>query len=881
MKLIRRIFTVVIIVLILFATATFAFIQLYGDEIKSTIISALNEELNTKVDVSSVKIDFWNEFPSAAVSFKDVVIYSSLDQGDTLISGEAVNASFDLIEFYKRNFELTGLSLSKGNCFIVIDRAGNPNYLIFKNTTTEQNEFHFILEKIKLSNISFSYQDHYNDIDLSFRIQQAKARGDFTDSIYDLNLNAELLNSRLVTNDWLIINDRTVRLNGTSQINDVLKKISFSKTTLGVEDLDLTLDGSIEYLNATTLDLSIDTKNQDLQSAISVLPPKIKSFLADYSIGGDAYISGFLKGGVSKNRYPSYGFNFELRDGDISKNDGTVAFNQAFIKGRIENGEKNTLESTVLKIERFESNLLNGDLKGALTIENFISPKYQLDADVNVELAELVNFFKTKRLRQSNGKINSSFSLKGKMSSLNAYSLSDFKASQLNGAMLFTDIAFEDQTTDYSIEALNGSIQLENNKIQLDSIELSVNEQKVKANGQLINLLPFATDQNEKLIADLNLSSQSIDLNRLSTDDEEQKAFSFPKHILLYLDCNVESLKADKFTFNNLSSNIYLNQKQLDLRDCRFETFDGVVQGDFFLKQTSNGYKFLNACKLSNVDIVELFEDFDDFGQNTIKKENISGKLSADLHTNILFSENLEPILPSIKVDADFEITNGRLKDVKALEAFSNHIDLNELKDIRFKTITNQIYIENEKLYIPKMTVNSSALELTLYGEHSFQNQIDYHFVLLLSEVLGKKVKRPENDEFGYVEDDGLGRTKIFVKMYGTVDQPEFTYDTKALKKHLKSEVSKEKKTIKKLLNEEFGLFKNDSTYKNLELNTPTAKSPFTIEWDEKESKMPAKPKTTVKKDSNKSSKKGRFGKFIDKIAKPNEDEFVEPIDEK
>lgn len=881
MKLIRRIFTVVVIVLLLFATATFAFIQLYGDEIKSTIISALNEELNTKVDVSSVKIDFWNEFPSAAVSFKDVVIYSSLDQEDTLLSSETVNASFDLIEFYKRNFDLTGLSLSNGKCFIVMDKTGNPNYLIFKSSSSEQSEFHFILEKIKLSNISFSYQDHYNDIDLNFRIQQAKAGGDFTDSIYELNIDAELLNSRLVTNDWLIINDRSVRLNGTSQINDVLKKISFSKTTLGVEDLDLTVDGSIEYLNSTTLDLSIGTKNQDLKRAISVLPPKIKTFLADYSIGGDAFVSGFLKGIVAKNRYPSYGFNFELKDGDISKNDGTVAFNQAFIKGNIENGENNSLESTILKIERFESNLLNGDLKGALTIENFLSPIYQLDADVNVELVELVNFFKTKRLRQSKGKINSSFSLKGKMSSLNAYSLSDFKASQLNGAMLFTGIAFEDQTTDYSIEALNGSIQLENNKIQLDSIELSVNEQKVKANGQLINLLPFATDQNEKLIADLNLSSQSIDLNRLSTDNEEQKAFSFPKHMLLYLDCNLESLKADKFTFHNFGSNIYLNQKQLDLRDCRFETFDGVVQGDFFLKQTANGYKFLNACTLSNVDIEELFEGFDDFGQNTVKKENISGELSADVHANLLLSEKLEPILPSIKIDADFEITDGRLKDVKALEAFSNHIDLNELKDIRFKTITNQIYIENEKLYIPKMTVNSSALELTLYGEHSFQNQIDYHFVLLLNEVLGKKVKRPENEEFGYIEDDGLGRTKIFVKMYGTVDQPQFSYDTKALKKHLKSEVSKEKRTIKKLLNQEFGLFKNDTTYKNIELNTPSAKSAFSIEWDEKETKMPEKPKSTVKKDSNKSAKKGRFGKFIDKIAKPNEDEFVEPIDEK
>ena len=62
------------------------------------------------------------------------------------------------------------------------------------------------------------------------------------------------------------------------------------------------------------------------------------------------------------------------------------------------------------------------------------------------------------------------------------------------------------------------------------------------------------------------------------------------------------------------------------------------------------------------------------------------------------------------------------------------------------------------------MEIKSSAMELVASGTHSFNNDIDYRLQLLLSQVTGKKVKEM-NTEFGRIEDDGLGRTKIFLTM--------------------------------------------------------------------------------------------------------------------
>ena len=45
-------------------------------------------------------------------------------------------------------------------------------------------------------------------------------------------------------------------------------------------------------------------------------------------------------------------------------------------------------------------------------------------------------------------------------------------------------------------------------------------------------------------------------------------------------------------------------------------------------------------------------------------------------------------------------------------------------------------------------------------------------------EYLKSKSYKKENDEFGEVADDGLGRTNIFLSMTGTIDNPVIKYDS-------------------------------------------------------------------------------------------------------
>jgi hypothetical protein len=130
------------------------------------------------------------------------------------------------------------------------------------------------------------------------------------------------------------------------------------------------------------------------------------------------------------------------------------------------------------------------------------------------------------------------------------------------------------------------------------------------------------------------------------------------------------------------------------------------------------------------------------------------------------------------------------------------------------------------------MDVKSSAADISVNGKHSFGNDYEYHVKVLLSEILSKKRKKNRNKitEFGLVEDDGLGRTSLLLIVGNKGDEVEVGYDIKAAGNQVKENIKSEKQSIKAILNEEYGWYKNDSVP---EKKPPEKKPRVKVTWDD------------------------------------------------
>ena len=164
--------------------------------------------------------------------------------------------------------------------------------------------------------------------------------------------------------------------------------------------------------------------------------------------------------------------------------------------------------------------------------------------------------------------------------------------------------------------------------------------------------------------------------------------------------------------------------------------------------------------------------------------------------------------------DADLNIRNGELLDFKPLESLSKYIELKELQRIKFSTLQTHVGIKAQTITFSKTEINNSALNMDVYGTHTFNNQIDYHIKLLLSELLAKRPGKNKqlDEELLENETDPELKRCVFIHMTGNVDNPAITYDRKAARNKIKQDIKEEKHNLKKILNEEFGLFKKDTT---------------------------------------------------------------------
>ena len=142
----------------------------------------------------------------------------------------------------------------------------------------------------------------------------------------------------------------------------------------------------------------------------------------------------------------------------------------------------------------------------------------------------------------------------------------------------------------------------------------------------------------------------------------------------------------------------------------------------------------------------------------------------------------LNPQIKSLTAEGKYILVNGALINFDPVKELSSFIELSELENIHFEKLENDFFIRNNFLYIPQMDVKSSAADLSVNGKHSFDNDYEYHVKMLLSEILSKKRKKNKSNvtEFGVVEDDGLGRTSLLLKIVNKGEDVKVGYDIKA-----------------------------------------------------------------------------------------------------
>ena len=491
--------------------------------------------------------------------------------------------------------------------------------------------------------------------------------------------------------------------------------------------------------------------------------------------------------------------------------------------GNINNGKANNFDQTTIEVSNVSAKNNNGTFNGSFKVLNLNN--YYLIADINssLDLKEVNYLFKDTPFFNLKGYLTANTKYSGYLSFSNKMK-NHFLLGNHTTELKLEDVGFlyKKFPLEFNITKLIGKIK--NDILTLQKSNITIADSDFKFQGSIMKFIPYLFQTSNKISITGNLESVYVKLDELMTvndinDTEKNSVSIFPDWIELDLKTEIDQLSYQYFLAEQIEAGIEYENFTIKAKEVKMNTLNGKISGEIKLYERPYNYlKLYTNAHLEKINIRNLFTGFQNFGQEFIQDKHLKGEGTADIQLQSSWTPGYKFDPSKLLLNSHLIIEKGELISFAPLLSLSSYVSVDELKDVKFSTLENTIKINNRNINIPGMEIQSSALSVFISGTHSFDNEIDYQIKLLLSELISKKARKRNNnlEKELVVEDDGLGKTTLYLKMDGTVDDPNIYFDKIRIKEKIKNEINNEKEEIKKIIKEDVLNKSNDSTNKQI-----------------------------------------------------------------
>jgi hypothetical protein len=839
---IGKLFAILILtVSIILISASF----LLKDKVGFIILRSLNKNLSTKLDVGSYRLSFLRKFPKASLELKDVFVHSSPDfnshafkgiNTDTLLAARFVSVEFKITDIIKGIYTIDRIGARLGKANFFTDTTGHVNYNIsVKNNSAGGVETLIDLKRIDITDINAYYNSLSAHLIIAGAIKKGKLKSRITGNNIDFTAGTEIQINRFQLYNFST--DKNISAKLDLDLLSSKSGIRFRKGTLYIDDFDFGIEGLVASDN--NLDLNVTGHNLDIAKIRNYLPEKYLKLVFDYDPSGTIIANSKIKGLLSRTSNPHVEINWQLKKGRIAYKKSNLTFKDLSFTGHLSNGTKNGYKTSSVSITDFKGKLGSSEYTGAVILKDFNSPLIDLSLKGKVFPAEVKEFFNIKEISTAQGSVDLDLKLVNCTFSDKSFSLNGFIDMKPESSLGFNSLTLGLNNNKILFSKVTGNLIIQNS-IKANNIQFSYKGQNFKINGEFNNLAEWLMGRAVRMKAKADLAIDKLipeaffsDNNVSDKSGHSQRAVSMPDDMILDINFRIDSLSYKTFSSSKIEGVLNYQPKMLTFKTLKMNSLNGLISGNCFFSQNKNkSIIYKGNFKVTDIDVNKAFTTFHNFGQSFLKAENIKGTLSGSLSLLLPLDSVLNYNMNTLTAEGKYHLVNGALINFDPVKQLSSFIELSELENINFEQLDNDFFIRNNLVYVPQMEVKSSAADLSVNGKHSFDNDYEYHVKILLSEILSKKRTKNKSNvtEFGVVEDDGLGRTSLLLKIIGKGDVAKVGYDMKAAGTEVKNSMKKEKQTLKTILNQEYGWYKNDST---LNQKPHEKKSRFRIIWDD------------------------------------------------
>jgi hypothetical protein len=798
LKISLKILGALVLLLIVFLIGLSVYVSTHKEKIMALVITDLNKNIDGKLNVGAFDISFIKNFPNLSVTLENVSLQDKdwARHHQTLLEAKKFDVAIDISALLKGDISVNHININDAAINLYTDSTGYSNTSVFKKKSakkgTGSSSSSAQVGRFSLNKVIFTVDDRRAKKLFKFEVNELSSKMNYPDSGWtaDMHLNVKAKSMAFSTKHGSFIKDKVVEGDLSAGYNEKSGDINVTSSnfTIGGDDFDIVARFATGKSPSTfTFHIKADKllwrHASELVSAN--ITQKLNLFNLDKPLAVTAIIAGSFSGGGDPYLYIT---------ADVRNNKLTVpgsVIDKCNFKGVFTNdnvkGKEFGDENSVIRISHFtgaDSNL--PFTIDSCNITNLIKPIASGNIRADFPVSDL-NQLSDGVAKFSKGRAN-----------LALHFNADIVNYEINKPIIAGSINLKDADIHYlpmdlKLKGTSISINFVNNDLILNNIHLQTGKSIVLMEARVNNFLNLYYNAPEKIVMNLQITSPQLYIGEflglLSNGQQDQptstavqskkstaknisrlNAFLTKARVGMHI--RAANVHYFKFWATDATADLFLNHNGLSLKNVSAKSSGGSLKINAALARQSPQSNFdLNAV-ISNVDIHEFFDAFDNFGIKGITYKNLEGLLSA--YTQITGKiANTGSVVPgSINGTVTLNLKNGALLNYQPLIGVGKFVfPFRNLHNIVIPNLDGKFDIQGKNIIINPMQISSSVLNADVAGTYSLGNETDITLDVPLRDpkkdaTITDTVKLAKKRYKGVVvhvraKDDGTGKIKI------------------------------------------------------------------------------------------------------------------------
>lgn len=802
----------------------------FKDQIGQKIVGVINEQITSELTVHDFDISLLRSFPNVGVDLKDVQLNDT--RGEILLATQTLSVRMGFFDLIRQNIAIKSILLSDGELNIAFDKRGRGNFdIAVESETTEEdsstsNDLGVQLKYARLEKIKVQYVDSRAKQKVALTIEDAVVGGDLSAQAFQLNSNADILIDDIKLGRESYLAKKKITYDMDIAVDLENGKYAFDDAQIEVERNRFLINGIIEEKKeGQFFDLTIDGMRVDLASIISMLPKAQQGALEDIDSDGDFVFETTINGLYTTKLMPAIHVELGLENGSIQMDGMNRPLKEVSFIALYDNGSKKNNATSVVEIKEFEGEYGRENIQFDFKLNNLDDPRIDCKLNGKLPMDLVAGFADKEYISDSDGAIDiDHLVLKGRYKDM--VSTSRIAKVELGGNVVFDNASLT--INKEKVVLSSGPILLENNKLSIDNLTFVGAGTDLNFKGHAYNIIPvlFADSINSKhaeLTFKADLTGESLDIDRLmALSPVSKEKVEEEKEVSIARKMNKQRVQSRERVTNFLQGSF-----EADLKNYNFNLLEGE---DFKGKLVFNNNQLdvVGATHIMNgsidvdgkvifddhpslqlemttkaVSVSEFFRQTENFGQEVLTDKHLKGDLDAKMVIYGYWNELGEFLDDKLKVLAAIQLNDGELRGFSMLEDMSALVKVEDLRRIKFTRLSNYFELSKNRMILPVMFIQSNAMNLTIAGEHSFDNDIRYHIKVNAGQVIANRFKK-HDPSFRPQKAQRDGFFNLYYSIRGNLDQFTYKPDKNNIKREF--EISQLRRdNIQRELEEVFG----------------------------------------------------------------------------